>query len=77
MSKPRSTRNLKQPASVGTSAGPGSRERLDSRVTVLAIERALAELGVHARLSEIIAKAHSIEHGIMQARSRRRPEQTC
>ena len=77
MSTPQGTRNTIQAASVGTSAVLGSRERLDARVTVLALERALAELGIHARLSDIVAKAQAIEHGIKQSRSRRRPEQTC
>jgi hypothetical protein len=37
---------------------------------VLAIEQTLAELGIHARLSVIVAKAQSIENGIIQLRSR-------
>ena len=60
-----------------TSAGPVSREKLDSRVTVLAIEQALAELGIHARLSDIVRRAQSIETAIMQSRSRRKPEHLC
>jgi hypothetical protein len=41
---------------------------------VLAIEQALAELGMHARLSDIVAKARFIENGIIQSRCRREPE---
>jgi hypothetical protein len=44
---------------------------------VLAIEQALAELEIHAKLRDIVAKAQSIENGIMQSRSRRKPEQMC
>jgi hypothetical protein len=69
--------NTKRTDSIGTSADEASRETLGSRVTVLAIEQALAELGIHARLSDIVAKARSIENGIIQSRSRRKPEQMC
>jgi len=73
----RASRNTKRAASIGTSAGQVSRERQGSTVTVLAIEQALAELKIHAKLSDIVAKAQSIETAIIQARSRRKPEQMC
>jgi hypothetical protein len=73
----RASRNAKRAGSIGTSARQVSRERLGSTVTGLAIEQALAELGIHARLSDIVAKAQSIENGIIQSRSRRKPEQMC
>jgi hypothetical protein len=73
----RGAANTKRADSTGTSAGRVSRERLGSTVTVLAIEQALAELGIHARLSDIVAKARSIENGIIQSRRRRNPEQMC
>ena len=76
MSTRRASRNTKQDDSIGSSAGQVSRDRLCSTVTVLAIEQALAELGIHARLRDI-AKAQSIESGIIQSRSRRKPEQMC
>jgi hypothetical protein len=44
---------------------------------VLAIEQALAELGIHASLSDIVAKAQSIENGIIQLRSHRKREHAC
>jgi hypothetical protein len=69
--------NTRRADSIGTSAGQVSRERLGSTATVLAIEQALAELGIHARLGEIIAKAQSIENGLMQSRSRRKREHAC
>jgi len=69
--------NTKRVDSIGTSAGQVSRERLGSTVTVLAIEQALAELGIHARLSDIVAKAQSIENAIIQSRARRKPEHLC
>jgi hypothetical protein len=73
----RASRNTKRADSIGTSAGQVSRERLGSTVTVLAIEQALAELGIHARLSDIVRGAQLIETAIIQSRSRRKPEQMC
>jgi hypothetical protein len=55
----RGARNAKRGDSIGRSAGPVSREKFDSRVTVLEIKRALAELGILARLSDIVAKKTS------------------
>jgi hypothetical protein len=65
------------PETVRTSARPSSHERLGSSVTALLIEQALAELGVHARLSDIVRGAQLIETAIMQSRSRRKPEHLC
>jgi hypothetical protein len=73
----RGERSRRRVDSIGTSAGPASRERLGSTVTVLAIEQALAELGIHSRLCDMVAKAQSIENGIIQSRPRRKPEQMC
>jgi hypothetical protein len=73
----RGAENTKRADSIGTSAGQVSSERLGSTVTVLAIEQALADLGIHEKLSEIIAKAQSIENGIIQSRSRRKRERAC
>ena len=77
MSTRRAARNTKRADSIATSAGPVSRERLSSKVTVLAIEQALAELGIHARLSDMVAKDGSIENGVIQSGSLRKPEQMC
>jgi hypothetical protein len=49
-------RNQRRADSTGTSTGPVSRERLGPTVTVLAIEQALAELGIHGRLSDMLRK---------------------
>jgi hypothetical protein len=73
----RGAENTKRADSIGTSAGQVSSERLGSTVTVLAIEQALAELGIHARLSDIVAKAQSIENGNIQSRSCRKRERSC
>jgi len=62
---------------VCTSARPSSHERLSSSVTEPVMEQALAELGVHARLSEIVRGAQLIESSIIQSRSRRKPEHLC
>jgi len=43
----------------------------------MAVERAVAELGIHAGLSDIVAKAQLIENRILESRSRRKPEQMC
>ena len=77
MSTRRGAANTKRADSTGTSASQVSRERMASTVTVLAIEQGLADLGIHARLSDIVAKAQSIENGIMQSRSRRKREHAC
>jgi len=65
------------PETVRTSARPSSHERLSSSVTALAIEQVLAELGVHARLRDIVRGAQLIESAIIQSRSRRKPEHLC
>jgi hypothetical protein len=44
---------------------------------LLAVEQALAELGSHAKLSDIVAKAQSIENEITHPRSRRKREHLC
>ena len=77
MSMRQGAANTKRVDSIGSPAGQVSRERVGSTVTFLAIERALADLGIHARLTEIVAKAQSIENGIMQSRSRRKREHAC
>ena len=77
MNPQRGEANTKRADSTWFSAGQVSRERLGSTVTVLAIEQALLDLGIHARLSEIVAKAQSIENGIIQSRSRRKREHAC
>lgn len=77
MSTRRGERNTGRADSILSSAGPVARERQGSTVTVLAIEQALAELGIHARLSAIVAKAQSTENGISQPRSRRERERMC
>lgn len=77
MSTRRRERSTGQADSIQTSAGLVARERQGSTVTVLAIEQALAELGIHARLSDTVAKAQSTENGISQPRSRRKREQMC
>ena len=76
MSTGRGTCNTTRAESVGTSPGAVTRKS-DSKVTVLAIEQALSELGRHASLSEIIAKAQIIENRIVQSRSRRKQEHPC
>jgi hypothetical protein len=62
------------PETVRTSLRPSSHERLSSSVTALVIEQVLAELGVHARLSDIVRGAQLFETAIMQPRSRCKPE---
>jgi len=75
MRTPRTMRG--NPETVRTSARPSSHERLSSSVTALAIEQVLAELGVHARLRDIVRGAQLIESAIIQSRSRRKPEHLC
>ena len=77
MSTRRGTRSTKRGNSVGPSHSIASRDRLDTGVTVRAIEQALSELGIHATLSDIVARAQLIESRIIQSRSRRKPEHLC
>lgn len=69
--------NRGNPETVRTSLRPSSHERLSSSVTALVIEQVLAELGVHARLSDIVRGAQLFETAIMQSRWRRKPEHLC
>ncbi len=62
---------------VSSSACPLSPKELDSRVAVLAIEQALAKLGIYAPLSDLVRRAKSIERAITQSPSRRGPEHLC
>jgi len=71
----RGTRKTKKGDSIGTARSPVVRRGLDARVTVLAIEQALEELGIHATLSDIVAKAQSIERDAIA--SCRNTEQMC
>lgn len=77
MSTRRDLRNMKRGDTVATTASPIFRESRHSEVIVLAIEQALAELGIHGKLSDIVAKAQSIETAIMQSRSCRKREHLC
>ena len=79
MSMRRGPRTMKNSNSgtVSSSACPVSLKKLDSGVAVLAIEPALAELGIHAPLGDLVRKAQSIETAIMQSRSRHKPEHLC
>ena len=71
------TRNAKTGGSMAGRADHGSRKRLESRVTVQAIEQALEELGIRAKLSDLVAKAQFIEKEINRSRSRRQTEHVC
>jgi hypothetical protein len=73
---PRSMKNSSS-GTVSCSACPVSLKKVDSRVAMLALEQALAELGIHASLSDLVRRAQVIETTIMQSRSRRKPEQLC
>ena len=77
MSTRRGAPKNKRVDSTETSAGQVSRKRLGPPVTVLAIERALADLGVHARLRDIVRGAQLFETAITQSRSRPKRERTC
>jgi len=62
---------------VGVSTRPNSLQRWDARVTILAIEQALDELGMHASVRNLVRRAQSIETAIMQSHSRRKREHLC
>ena len=68
---------MKSAGSIPPPGGPVAGETLPSEVTVIATEQALAELGIYARLSDIVAKAQSIENEIIPPRSRRKREHLC
>jgi hypothetical protein len=73
---PRSMTNNNS-GTVSCSACAVSLKKVDSRVAALALERALAELGILASLSDLVRRAQVIETEIMQSRSRRQPEHLC
>jgi hypothetical protein len=79
MSMRRGPRSMKNSSSetVRVSACPVSLKKVDSRVAVLSLEQALAELEIHAPLSDLVRRAQVIETRIMQSRSRRKPEHLC
>ena len=77
MSTRRGDRNTGRADSIQTSTGQVSRERLGWTVTVLAIEQALADLGIHARLSDIVRGAQLFETAIAQSRSRAENRSIC
>ena len=77
MSSRRGTPKAKRADFTGTHAGQLSDKRLGPTVTLLAIEQALAQLGVRARLSDIVAKAQPIENGTKSSPSRRKREHAC
>jgi hypothetical protein len=73
---PRSMKNSNS-GTVSGSACPVSLKKVYSRVAGLALEQALAELGIHAPLSDLVRRAQVIETTIMQSRSLRKPEHLC
>ncbi len=62
---------------VRADACPVSPKKSHSKVTVLAIEQPVGELGVDAMLNNIVRKAQSIKTAIIQSRSRRNSEHLC
>ena len=74
MSTRRGELNTRPSDSIETSADQSSYEGLSSTVTALVIEKVLAELGVRARLSDIVRGAQLMETAIRQSRSPRKPE---
>jgi hypothetical protein len=64
--------NTKRSDPIGTFGTPASRKRQGSTVTVLAIEQTLADVGIRARLSDIVAKTGSIENAIIRSRTCRK-----
>jgi len=73
----RGVTNTKRADSTRTSAGEVSREmRLGSTVTAFAIEQVFAELGIHARLSGVVAKSSIHRERIIQLHSRRKRERS-
>jgi hypothetical protein len=64
----RNGRNRKSGESDGTFVAQSSRQRLNSTATVIPIDLALKELGMHAKLSDLVAKARFIEKEISRSR---------
>ena len=77
MSTRRGTWGTPRAHSVGPFHGLVSHERPDAPVTLHAIDPAVSEPGMHASLSDIVARAQSIENRIIASRSRRKPEKMC
>jgi hypothetical protein len=66
----RGGRNRKSGESDGTSVAQSPRQRLNLTATVIPIEPGVKELGTHAQLSDLVAKARFIEKEISQSRYR-------
>jgi hypothetical protein len=73
---PHSVKNSNS-GTVSSSACPVSLKKVDSRVAGLALAQALAELGIHAPLSDLVRRAQVIETTIMQSCSLCKPEHLC
>jgi hypothetical protein len=68
-------RTTETTCTTGASAAlPNCQKGLSSSVTVLVIEQALAELGVHATLSDLVSRSAIIRACNIESRSRRKPE---
>jgi hypothetical protein len=70
----RGTRKTER-GSIGTARSPVVRGGLDARFTVLAIEKALEELGIHGTFSDIVCETQSSERDPIA--SCRKTEQMC
>jgi len=68
----KAARSVSRKSRAGKSSRGRSRRRSSSRLDLLAIDRAFAELGLHAPLCDVVSRAQAIEKALRRSHMRRK-----